>query len=147
MFEPDTFRCLHGFLIIGVFYKFNKSSGENKPSSKKIEENIFQFSRISYSSAVPCVYRTEVGISKNYCTTNSNTPEVELWFCPWLILFTYWIGCSDLRSSLCPYYVYQPRLTWPQVKHTYTEWLKISPQLTIHKLDVTNTMSNLRNLL
>jgi membrane protease subunit (stomatin/prohibitin family) len=30
----------------------------------------------------------EAGISKNYCATNSGSPEVELRFCPWLILFT-----------------------------------------------------------
>ncbi len=29
---------------------------------------------------------TEAWISKNYCATNSGSPEVELRFCPWLIL-------------------------------------------------------------
>ncbi len=29
------------------------------------------------------------GISKNYSATNSVSPNVELWFCPWLILFKY----------------------------------------------------------
>ncbi len=48
LFEPDTFRFLHGFLIIGAFYKFNKTSGENKSSSEKMEENIIKFSRILY---------------------------------------------------------------------------------------------------
>jgi hypothetical protein len=70
LFEPDTFRFLHGFFIIGAFYKFNKTSGENKSSSEKMEENIFQFSRISYTSAGPCVYITEAGISKTYCTVS-----------------------------------------------------------------------------
>jgi hypothetical protein len=28
-------------------------------------------------------------ISKNYCATKSGSPEVELRFCPWLILFKY----------------------------------------------------------
>jgi hypothetical protein len=35
--------------------------------------------------------------------------EVELWFCPWLILFKYltrYMDVADLSSSLCPYYVY-----------------------------------------
>jgi hypothetical protein len=26
---------------------------------------------------------------KNYCAINSSSPEVELRFCPWLILFKY----------------------------------------------------------
>jgi hypothetical protein len=73
----------------------------------------------------------EAGISKNYCATNSGLPEVELRFCPWIILFNFWTGRTDLRSSLCPYYVYmhsgapQPNGTGPQIKFTYTEWLKI----------------------
>ncbi len=29
------------------------------------------------------------GIPKNYCATNSGSPEVEPRFCPWLILFKY----------------------------------------------------------
>ncbi len=29
------------------------------------------------------------GISKNYRVANSGSPEVEPWFCPWLILFKY----------------------------------------------------------
>jgi hypothetical protein len=28
-------------------------------------------------------------IHKNYCATNSGSPEVELRFCPWLIMFKY----------------------------------------------------------
>jgi hypothetical protein len=32
---------------------------------------------------------TEAGISKNYYATNSVSPEVELRFCPRLILFKY----------------------------------------------------------
>ncbi len=28
-------------------------------------------------------------------------------FCPWTIFFKYWTGWPDLRSSLCPYYVYE----------------------------------------
>jgi hypothetical protein len=31
----------------------------------------------------------KAGISKNYCATNSGSPEVELRFCPWFILFKY----------------------------------------------------------
>jgi hypothetical protein len=31
----------------------------------------------------------EAGISKNHCATNSGSPEVELRFCPWIILFKY----------------------------------------------------------
>jgi hypothetical protein len=31
----------------------------------------------------------EAGISKNYYATNSGSPEVELRFFPWLILFKY----------------------------------------------------------
>ncbi len=31
----------------------------------------------------------EAGVSKNYCATNSGSPEVELRFCPWIILFKY----------------------------------------------------------
>jgi hypothetical protein len=31
----------------------------------------------------------EAGISKNYCATNSGSPEVELRFCPWLIMIKY----------------------------------------------------------
>jgi hypothetical protein len=29
------------------------------------------------------------GISENYCARNSGSPEVELRFVPWLILFKY----------------------------------------------------------
>ncbi len=29
----------------------------------------------------------EAEISKYYCATNSDSPEVELRFCPWLIMF------------------------------------------------------------
>ncbi len=46
----------------------------------------------------------EAGISKNYCATKSSSPEVELWFYRWIILFKYWTGRPDLSSSLCPYY-------------------------------------------
>jgi hypothetical protein len=35
------------------------------------------------------VPHSEAGISKNYCAANSGSPEVELRFCPWLILFKY----------------------------------------------------------
>ncbi len=31
----------------------------------------------------------EAGIVKNYCATNSGSPEVDLRFCPWIILFKY----------------------------------------------------------
>ncbi len=44
------------------------------------------------------------GIFKSYCATTSGSPEVELRFWPWLILFQYRIG-PVLRSALCPYYV------------------------------------------
>jgi hypothetical protein len=33
--------------------------------------------------------KTETRIAKNYCATNSGSPEVELRFCTWLILFKY----------------------------------------------------------
>jgi hypothetical protein len=29
-----------------------------------------------------------------YCATNSGSPEVELRFCPWLLLFKYWGGLT-----------------------------------------------------
>jgi len=35
------------------------------------------------------VHCSEAGISKNYSATNSGSPEVELRFCPWIILFKY----------------------------------------------------------
>ncbi len=38
----------------------------------------------------------EAGISKNY----PGSPEVELRFCPWLILFKYWTRWPDRSSSL-----------------------------------------------
>jgi hypothetical protein len=48
------------------------------------------------SSLTPTEYQNELenlqpeaGISKNYCATNSGSPEVELRFCPWLIMFKY----------------------------------------------------------
>jgi hypothetical protein len=31
----------------------------------------------------------EAGISKSYCATNSGSPEAELRFVPWVILFKY----------------------------------------------------------
>jgi hypothetical protein len=31
----------------------------------------------------------EAGISNKYCAKNSGSPEAELRFCPWLILFKY----------------------------------------------------------
>ncbi len=34
-------------------------------------------------------YRSEDAVSKNYCATNSDSPEVELRFFPWRILFKY----------------------------------------------------------
>jgi hypothetical protein len=33
--------------------------------------------------------KIEAGILKNYCATNSGSSEIELRFCPWLILFKY----------------------------------------------------------
>jgi hypothetical protein len=47
--SPIPFINLHEDLITGAFYKFNKNSGENKSSSEKMEENIFQFYRISFT--------------------------------------------------------------------------------------------------
>ncbi len=44
------------------------------------------------------------GIFIQYCTTNSSSPEVELRFCQWIILYKYWTGRPDLSSFLCPYY-------------------------------------------
>ncbi len=41
-----------------------------------------------------------VGISKNYSATSSGSPEVELRFCPKIILFKYWIKRPDLSTSL-----------------------------------------------
>jgi hypothetical protein len=38
------------------------------------------------------VLSPEAGISKNYCATNSGSPEVELRFCLWIILFNYELG-------------------------------------------------------
>jgi hypothetical protein len=46
-----------------------------------------------------------VAIFKNYWTTRSAWPEVELRFCPWHLLFKYWTGGSDLNFSLCLLYV------------------------------------------
>jgi hypothetical protein len=47
-----------------------------------------------YCTVVGKVFRShtspEAGMSKNYCTTNSGSPKVELRLFPWL----------------CPYYVY-----------------------------------------
>ncbi len=39
----------------------------------------------------PKPYRVKAGdgISKKYCTTNSGSPEIELMFCPWNILFKF----------------------------------------------------------
>jgi hypothetical protein len=61
-------------------------------------------------------------------------PEVELNFSPWILLFKYWTGRSDLRSSLCLYYVFYVSLVmasdweiaffWPIASchlHWYTE--------------------------
>jgi len=48
---------------------------------------------------------SEAGISKDYCATNSGSPEVELRFCPW----------RTLGYSLCPYCVYMHRGARPKV--------------------------------
>ncbi len=44
----------------------------------------------------------EAGISKNYCTTSSGSPEVVMRFCPWLILFKYQTGWLDLAFLYVP---------------------------------------------
>ncbi len=49
--------------------------------------------------------KAECRFFKNYCTTRSAWPEVGLRFCPWLFLFKYWTGGSDLDFSLCFLYV------------------------------------------
>jgi hypothetical protein len=40
------------------------------------------------------------------CSVAPVTPEVELRFCPWIMLFKDWTGWPDLSSALFPYYVY-----------------------------------------
>jgi hypothetical protein len=53
----------------------------------------FRFHRSSlahmYISQLKLSSKSEAEISKNYCATNSSSPEVELRFCPWIILFKY----------------------------------------------------------
>jgi hypothetical protein len=44
------------------------------------------------------------GISMNYCATNSGSSEVELRFCPWLILNC--VARAELVSMSLGYYVY-----------------------------------------
>ncbi len=74
-------------------------------------------------------------MSKNYC---AYAPEVELRFCPWLILFKYWTGRLTWGFLSCMYVPImctvcievrglwgQPQVTGLQVNYIYTEWLKI----------------------
>jgi hypothetical protein len=57
---------------------------------KKVEKNIFFF-LLAYQIIINKYIVDEdssgAGISKNYCATNSGSPEVKLRFCPWLKLF------------------------------------------------------------
>ncbi len=39
---------------------------------------------------------------KKYFAINSGWPKAELSFFPWLLLFKYWPGGSDLSASICP---------------------------------------------
>jgi len=72
-----------------------------------------------------------------YCATNSGPPEVELRFCPWIILFKYWTCRPDLGSSLCPYYVYMHRGGRPKVS------LRTGPQIKyIHALRMTKNSAS-----
>ncbi len=43
---------------------------------------------------------SEAGISKNYCATNSGSPEDELRFCPFLLLLKYRTGWPYLNYAL-----------------------------------------------
>jgi hypothetical protein len=42
----------------------------------------------------------EAGISKNYCVANSGSPEVELMFFPWIVLFKSNIEQGSLTGAL-----------------------------------------------
>ncbi len=72
-------------------------------------------------------------VSKNYCATNSGSPEVELRFCSWLILFKYWTGWPRLTWALLyvhiMYIIYrgQPHVTGPQDTSTHNTVKKSSP--------------------
>jgi hypothetical protein len=46
-----------------------------------------KFSAMHFRCAVMVVPHSEAEISKNYCAANLGSPEVELRFCPWLILY------------------------------------------------------------
>ncbi len=86
------------------------------------------------------------GISKDYWAANSGSPEVELRFFPWLILFKYWTGWPDVSPSLCPYYLYaycrgaRPKvsLRWHDLRlNTSTQndkkfRLRYCPRLSVH---------------
>jgi hypothetical protein len=45
-------------------------------------------------------------IFKKLWEKGSALPEVELRFCPWLLLFEYWTGRPEPSSSLCIHYIY-----------------------------------------
>ncbi len=66
---------------------------------------------------------SEAGISKNYCATDSGSPEVELRFCPWLILFKYWTGWPVLNFWSMLYVNFismhrgaRPKVRWQDLK-------------------------------
>ncbi len=62
-----------------------------------------------------------------YCATNSSSPEVELRFCPWPHACCYNIELGGLaRALLSVPIMCKHQMSGPQIKHTYTEWLKNS---------------------
>ncbi len=61
------------------------------------------------------VLYSEAGILKNYVATTLGLSEIELRFCPWLILYKYRTGWPGLSSSFGPYYMYMHRGVRPRV--------------------------------
>jgi hypothetical protein len=49
---------------------------------------------------------TVIQFSKKYSAKGAASPELELRFSPWFMLFEYCKGGHEPNSSLCLYYVY-----------------------------------------
>ncbi len=58
-------------------------------------------------------------ILQKYCALNLTWAGVDLKFSPWLLLFQYWAGKSDLRFSLCPCF---KRGHWASSHWTSSHW-------------------------
>jgi hypothetical protein len=115
-------RCTNGMTIRAYFYLHGRNELLSQPIVDAFSPNPF----------LPEDPRSEAG--KNFCALNSGSPEVELRFCPWIIVFKYFNLAAWPESSLCLYNVCMLRGVRPKVSLRSASGDRTSSSIHVHRM-------------